>query len=744
MFHEYENIFRLSYLFLIGATLFHIFPFTLADGTNVRHLSHLADAQVLLQTLTIQSKSARVSRPNLENSVTTSQVAELYSTKTKSCSSSSCKKVKGGNQVTNVTSNSNSSGNSRIAMRSIEGIDDVPSNITVDVPYADYHVKASRIYDAILRHEVNQLAKFREVEIRLDSGKKSSAHITNVAECTKILSASPTIIATGMDNTAICVEENQGDEVINRESIECKEVPIREIIEAEDSIKTMIGTCNSNFSMVPATPLNTIITPAVNDVTAPAVNDVTAPAVNDVTTSAVNDVTAPAVDDITAPAVNDITAPAVNDVTAPAVAVLFGNSLGDCLPEDVLFPSMLSQALEESSSNLDRERDESAAALKSNVESDLVADIKVILDQVVSEFDVRSAVAESDISAVTIACALKAEIEEEVAVIAEAKEDCELVIDQEIEKLQADIDAGYVVCLDLSYLKHECGLHPLDFSAFQCSPGLARREGEIDKTFPVSVSEMGNRVRVGEQQQVVLSSDMENRGSRQCSEDCYHWDTALPRESNNGGNTSHEGKEENSPQESNSKNSEERTPHSSTHRRKLTYVPWDRKVAFATIGSSYRTESQTVQTSNRVDQNVEKSNDVEKLEEKLESNLKLSKKRKKEKERDRKKEKMRKDMKSLTDDALEGPKKDPLHVEEQLLRQVRCVPPSPHGERSQYGMHMMLERYSFFDQICRHFQEDRERKKIVGKEKRIFTALSNIHPCPQSSCLLPYSSAHLL
>ena len=662
----------------------------------------MADAQILFQTQTNQSKSVKVPKSILENTVSTSQVAEIYSSRTNS--SNSCKKVKVGKQMTGVTSSSNGSGSGGTVITGKVGTDVVLSTVSADVPYADYHVKASRIYDAILRHEVNQLAKFREVEIRLDSGKKSSAHITNVAECTKILSASPTIIATGMDNTAICVEENQGDEVINRESIECKEVPIREIIEAEDSIKTMIGTCNSNFSMVPATPLNTIITPAVDDVTTSA----------------------------------------VNDVTAPAVAVLFGNSLGDCLPEDVLFPSMLSQALEESSSNLHRERDESAAALKSNVVSDLVADIKVILDQVVSEFDVRSAVAESDISAVTIACALKAEIEEEVAVIAEAKEVCELVIDQEIEKLQADIDAGYVVCLDLSYLKHECGLHPLDFSAFQCSPGLARREGEIDKTFPVSVSEMGNRVRVGEQQQVVLSSDMENRGSRQCSEDCYHWDTALPRESRNGGNTSHEGNEENSPQESNSKNSEERTPHSSTHRRKLTYVPWDRKVAFATIGSSYRTESQKVQTSNRVDQNVEKSNDVEKLEEKLESNLKLSKKRKKEKERDRKKEKMRKDMKSLTDDALEAPKKDPLHVEEQLLRQVRCVPPSPHGERSQYGMHMMLERFSFFDQICRHFQEDRERKKIVGKEKRIFTALSNIHPCPQSSCLLPYSSAHLL
>ena len=718
----------------------------------------MADAQILFQTQTNQSKSVKVPKSILENAVSTSQVAEIYSSRTNS--SNSCKKVKVGKQMTGVTSSSNGSGSGGAVITGRVGTDVVLSTVSADVPYADYHVKASRIYDAILRHEVNQLAKFREVEIRLDSGKKSSAHTTNVAECTKILSASPTIIATGMDNTAICVEENQGDEVINRESIECKEVPIREIIEAEDSIKTMIGTCNSNFSMVPATPLNTIITPAVDDVTtsavndvtapavdditAPAVNDVTAPAVNDVTTSAVNDVTAPAVNDVTAPAVNDITAPAVNDITTPAVAVLFGDSLGDCLPGDVLFPSMLSQALEESSSNLDRDRDESAAALILNVESDLVADINVIVDQVVSEFDVRSAVAESDISAVTIACALKAEIEEEVAVIAEAKEVCELVIDQEIEKLQADIDAGYVVCLDLSYLKHECGLHPLDFSAFQCSPGLARREGEIDKTFPVSVSEMGNRVRVGEQQQVVLSSDMENRGSRQCSEDCYHWDTALPRESNNGGNTSHEGNEENSPQESNSKNSEERTPHSSTHRRKLTYVPWDRKVAFATIGSSYRTESQKVQTSNRVDQNVEKSNDVEKLEEKLESNLKLSKKRKKEKERDRKKEKMRKDMKSLTDDALEGPKKDPLHVEEQLLRQVRCVPPSPHGERSQYGMHMMLERFSFFDQICRHFQEDLERKKIVGKEKRIFTALSNIHPCPQSSCLLPYSSAHLL
>ena len=705
----------------------------------------MADAQILFQTQTNQSKSVKVPKSILENTVSTSQVAEIYSSRTNS--SNSCKKVKVSKQMTGVTSSSNGSGSGGTVITGRVGTDVVLSTVSADVPYADYHVKASRIYDAILRHEVNQLAKFREVEIRLDSGKKSSAHITNVAECTKILSASPTIIATGMDNTAICVEENQGDEVINRESIECKEVPIREIIEAEDSIKTMIGTCNSNFSMVPATPLNTIITPAVDDFTTSAVNDVTAPAVNDVTPAAVNDVTAPAVNDVTAPAVNDVTTLAVNDVTAPAVAVLFGDSLGDCLPGDVLFPSMLSQALEESSSNLHRERDESAAALKSNVVSDLVADIKVIVAQVVSEFDVRSAVAESDISAVTIACALKAEIEEEVAVIAEAKEDCELVIDQEIEKLQADIDAGYVVCLDLSYLKHECGLHPLDFSAFQCSPGLARRDGEIEKTFPVSVSEMGNRVRVGEQQQqqqVVLSSDMENRGSRQCSEDCYHWDTALPRESNNGGNTSHEGNEENSPQESNSKNSEERTPHSSTHRRKLTYVPWDRKVAFATIGSSYRTESQTVQTSNRVDQNVEKSNDVEKLEEKLESNLKLSKKRKKEKERDRKKEKMRKDMKSLTDDALEAPKKDPLHVEEQLLRQVRCVPPSPHGERSQYGMHMMLERYSFFDQICRHFQEDRERKKIVGKEKRIFTALSNIHPCPQSSCLLPYSSAHLL
>ena len=336
-----------------------------------------------------------------------------------------------------------------------------------------------------------------------------------------------------------------------------------------------------------------------------------------------------------------------------------------------------------------------------------------VVEEVTSGPRIRSAVvAESDVSVVMIPPALEAEVE--VEVIIGSKEDGKLVIDQEIEKLRADVNAGYVVCLDLLYLKHECGFNQLDSSTHSCGLEFAMREGDCDNAFPASASEIGNTIHVGEEeQQVVSSSDMEKERSRQRSANSSDWDTALHQVNIIGGNTTREGNKANSLREGNSGHPNEYKSHSSTYRGKSTHVPWDRTI-FATVGSTYRADSQIFQSSVVVEQNFEKSNATRNLDEKLGSILKLSKERRDEKERERKKEKLKK---SPTNTALEGPAKVPNHVKENVDHPLRCVPLPPPGERSQYGMHMVLERFTFFDQICLHFGKDRERKKAIGRER---------------------------
>ena len=127
--------------------------------------------------------------------------------------------------------------------------------------------------------------------------------------------------------------------------------------------------------------------------------------------------------------------------------------------------------------------------------------------------------------------------------------------------------------------------------------------------------------------------------------------------------------------------------------------------------------SQIFQSSVVAEQNLEKSNATRNLDEKLGLISKLSKERRNEKERERKKGKERKDIKSPTNTASEGPTKVANPFRETVDHPLRCIPPPPHGERSQYGMHLVLERFTFFDQICLHFGKDRERKKIIGRER---------------------------
>ena len=349
-------------------------------------------------------------------------------------------------------------------------------------------------------------------------------------------------------------------------------------------------------------------------------------------------------------------------------------------------------------------------------------------------------------------------------------------VDREIGRLRTDIHAGYVVCLDITYLKHECGLNR-NFPLIQCSPPVEVGKGEGDVELPLHLSavETMSIVEVEEHTQGAVSeinhmdvveeidTNIQNEIRRQNTDQKGFGVIAAARvalapmvEGRQLENRDEGGDSLQTNQENTFARTQSNTTYSSAYRGKSLQIPWDSKVFFASIGTSYRPGIGTDPGSDEAEaeavKNTEELKAIKNVQDIIELNSKLSKKRKKdtekEKERERAKQIIKKGKNSSTHTASPGPKKVLRHVAENVLPSITSLTQGDDCERSQYGMHMVLESYSFFDEVCQYYEAARRKKKLIGITYLIISSPININlSCCVPSCLIlsyPVLSYHIL
>ena len=210
----------------------------------------MADAQMLVQQPPpVQSKLSKMhhsfplslSSPSLDTAVGSLPIVESISSRTNSSNIAKKVTVSGKKIMTGSSSSSSSSSSAKDASVSSRDNDKVSPGFSLEVLYNDYHVKASKTYDAIVQHEVDRLSTFYEMSQRPNYCDVRPDLVADLvaAESTQI-----SLSLTSAVTTDSCVDvgasrchedgdidEKNGEELMKREIFEHTEYWIEDAVE---------------------------------------------------------------------------------------------------------------------------------------------------------------------------------------------------------------------------------------------------------------------------------------------------------------------------------------------------------------------------------------------------------------------------------------------------------------------------------------------------------------------------------